>query len=160
MGLRSGRDSRSIFRIHAHALLFTVKPSKYKGIRRFYTQVWICTKMHENAWKWPNVGKMLGKKLGVFVVKIRVSYRWLGICWENSLNWPKKGSKMATLKYRVKGSSKTENSIYVRLSLGRNWLLETKTGFIVTPSNWNPEQGLPRQRTPELKILHHKLKKL
>lgn len=67
---------------------------------------------------------------------------------------------MASVKYRLKGNSNGEKSIYVRLSIGRGALLETKTGFTILPTNWNLEIGFPRRSNPELKNLFNKLKKL
>lgn len=66
---------------------------------------------------------------------------------------------MASLKYRIKGSSK-EVSIYCRLSISREKSLEVKTGFSIAPENWSLATNFPKQNSPETKRLFKDLKKL
>ena len=67
---------------------------------------------------------------------------------------------MATVKFRLKGLEKKQNSIYVYISLGRAKFFETRTGFEIQPNNWNEKAGFPKQNSPANKNLNTDLKRL
>ncbi len=59
---------------------------------------------------------------------------------------------MATVKFRV--LHKTENAqIYIRFSIDRNNIFQTKTGKIINPKYWSVKTSRPIQTQPEYKIL-------
>ena len=59
---------------------------------------------------------------------------------------------MATVKFRV--LHKTENAqIYIRFSIDRNNVFQTKTGKIINPKYWSVKTSRPIQTQPEYKIL-------
>jgi integrase len=66
---------------------------------------------------------------------------------------------MATIKYRIKGSSRNQ-SIYLKLSLGRNKVYEKKTGLSINKNDWSNETSLPKQNIAKNKKLGNDLKKL
>jgi integrase len=66
---------------------------------------------------------------------------------------------MASLKYRIKGSSK-DVTIYVRFSVSRESIFEVKTGFSIDPTNWSSTTNLPKQNSAATKLLYNNLKKL
>lgn len=66
---------------------------------------------------------------------------------------------MATVKFRV--LHKTENAqIYVRFSIDRNNIFQTKTGKIINPKYWSVKTSRPIQTQPEYKILSIELNEL
>lgn len=66
---------------------------------------------------------------------------------------------MATIKFRLR--TKTENSpIYVRFSISRNQVFETKSGFTINSNKWSFENAKPKQGNAENKILQTKLNDL
>ena len=66
---------------------------------------------------------------------------------------------MATVKFRV--LHKTENAqIYVRFSIDRNNIFQTKTGKIINPKYWSVKTSRPIQTQPEYKILTTELNEL
>jgi len=67
---------------------------------------------------------------------------------------------MASLKYRIKSSTKKEVSIYLRLSISRNNLLEVKSGFSVQPESWSKTTNFPKQNSANNKLIYKELKKL
>jgi hypothetical protein len=80
---------------------------------------------------------------------------------------------MATVKFRLHKTTNEEVNIYTYLSLGKNNLIETKTGFTINPKNWKctserkdkndktikPKKpvGLPKQNIAETKKLHNNI---
>lgn len=68
---------------------------------------------------------------------------------------------MATVRYRIRSaSSSKESSVYLRFNQGRGVNLEVKTGFTISKSLWSDANKMPKQTTPETKILFRDLKKL
>lgn len=66
---------------------------------------------------------------------------------------------MATVKFRV--LHKTENAqIYIRFSIDRNNVFQTKTGKIINPKYWSVKTSRPIQTQPEYKILSIELNEL
>lgn len=66
---------------------------------------------------------------------------------------------MATIKYRLKGKAQNQ-SIYLKLSIGRNKVYEKKTGFSINRNDWSKETDLPKQNIAENKKLGNNLRKL
>lgn len=67
---------------------------------------------------------------------------------------------MASVKYRIKGSSNKKLSIYVRLSISRDQLLEVKTGFSIHPESWSASGNFPKQNSTANRFIYSDLKKL
>ena len=67
---------------------------------------------------------------------------------------------MASLKFRIKSSTKKEVSIYVRLSISRDRLLEVKSGFSIHPDSWSTSSNFPKQNSTTNKLIYKELKKL
>lgn len=66
---------------------------------------------------------------------------------------------MATVKFRLR--TKTDNSqIYIRFSISRNQVFETKTGHTIDANRWSFENAKPKQNNAENKILSGKLRDL
>ncbi|MBE2272740.1 MAG: phage integrase SAM-like domain-containing protein [Flavobacteriales bacterium] len=66
---------------------------------------------------------------------------------------------MATIKYRLK--TKTENAqIYIRFSISRTQVFETKTGLSIDHNNWSTTTGFPKQNNPQNKNLKSDLEEL
>lgn len=66
---------------------------------------------------------------------------------------------MATIQFRLRSKANKNVSINVRLSIDRNNVFEIKTGFTIHPKDWS-DKNLPKQTTPENKLLSSDLKKL
>lgn len=66
---------------------------------------------------------------------------------------------MATILYRLRSKANKNVSIKVRLSLNRENVFELNTGFTIHPKDWS-DKNLPKQTTPENKLLSSDLKKL
>lgn len=68
---------------------------------------------------------------------------------------------MASIKFRLRSSADKNVSIKVRLILGRGKQdLEVNTGFSINPKDWSESTNLPKQNSPENKIIFNNLKKL
>ena len=75
---------------------------------------------------------------------------------------------MASIKFRLRSNANKNVSIKVYTSLGRGNMIEVSTGFTINPKDWNtpdkdnPKKGdnLPKQNTPENKVIFNNLKKL
>ena len=67
---------------------------------------------------------------------------------------------MASLKFRIKSSIKKEVSIYLRLSISRDRLLEVKSGFFIHPDSWSTSSNFPKQNSTTNKLIYKDLKKL
>ncbi len=67
---------------------------------------------------------------------------------------------MATIQFRLRSKANKNVSIKIRVSLGRSNDLELSTGFSVNPKDWSEKTNLPKQTTPENKLLSNNLKKL
>lgn len=68
---------------------------------------------------------------------------------------------MATIKFRLKSKvEKKGKTIYVYLSNGRGNMFEVKSGFSITPQDWNIKSGFPKQNNPTNKNIHSDLKTL
>ena len=67
---------------------------------------------------------------------------------------------MASLKFRIKSSTKKEVSIYLRLSISRDRLLEVKSGFSIQPDSWSTSSNFPKQNSVTTKLIYKELKKL
>lgn len=66
---------------------------------------------------------------------------------------------MATVKFRV--LHKTENAqIYIRFSINRENVFQTKTGKIINPKYWSVKTSRPIQTKPEYKLLSAELNDL
>jgi len=85
--------------------------------------------------------------------------KWLGKGWENYstpyffiyLCYVQKFKTMATVKFRLK--AKTDNSqIFLRFSISRNQVFETKTGLTVNFKDWSNEKSQIKQTKAENKI--------
>jgi integrase len=70
-----------------------------------------------------------------------------------------KVQKMATIQYRLRSKTNKNVSIKIRLSLNRENVFELNTGFTIHPKDWS-DKNLPKQTTPENKLLSSDLKKL
>ena len=66
---------------------------------------------------------------------------------------------MASLKFRLRGSSK-EATVYLRLSISRNAMFETKTGFVIDSSLWSTTTNFPKQNSSSTRLIYNNLKKL
>jgi integrase len=66
---------------------------------------------------------------------------------------------MATLKFVLQGKSETVN-IYARYSVKSKVILYRKTGFVVSPKNWDDKTGHPTGKADAIKNLKIKLEKL
>lgn len=67
---------------------------------------------------------------------------------------------MATIQFRLRSKVNKNVSIKVRLSIDRNNVFELNTGFSINPKDWSETNNLPKQTTPENKLLSSDLKKL
>lgn len=67
---------------------------------------------------------------------------------------------MATIQFRVRSKANKNVSIKVRLSIDRNNVFELNTGFSINPKDWSKTNNLPKQTSPENKLLSSDLKKL
>ena len=75
---------------------------------------------------------------------------------------------MASIKFRLRSKANKNVSIKVYTSLGRDNFIEVSTGFTINPKDWNtpdkdnPKKGdnLPKQNSPENKVIFNNLKKL
>jgi integrase len=67
---------------------------------------------------------------------------------------------MASIKFRIKGSSKKGATIYMRLSISRDNLIEIKSGFSIHPDSWSTTTSYPKQNSANTKLLFNELKKL
>ncbi|WP_026914220.1 tyrosine-type recombinase/integrase [Christiangramia portivictoriae] len=54
---------------------------------------------------------------------------------------------MATVKYRIRGKSKQNTSIYIYLSTGRGNFVEVASGFSVNPKDWSTTNNKPKQNS-------------
>jgi integrase len=66
---------------------------------------------------------------------------------------------MATIQFRLRSKANKNVSIKIRVSNGRSLELEMNTGFSINPKDWS-DKNLPKQTTPENKLLSNNLKKL
>ncbi|HEX8270297.1 MAG TPA: phage integrase SAM-like domain-containing protein [Flavobacterium sp.] len=66
---------------------------------------------------------------------------------------------MATIKFLLQSSSERAQ-IYVRLSISQHKSLKKKTGFFISPADWNQSASRPKQTGADNKILSLNLKKL
>jgi len=64
---------------------------------------------------------------------------------------------MATIKFRLKGNDQNQ-TIYLRLSLGRDKVYEKKTGFSINKNDWSKKY--PKQNTAQNKKFGNDLRKL
>ncbi len=69
-------------------------------------------------------------------------------------------SKMATVKYRIRGKGNENVSIYIYLSTGRGNFIETNSGFTVKPKDWSKATKRPKQNTASNKVTFSKLNTL
>lgn len=67
---------------------------------------------------------------------------------------------MATVKYRIRGKSKQNTSIYIYLSTGRGNFVEVASGFTVNPKNWSKTTNKPKQNSEENRKTFSDLNKL
>ena len=81
---------------------------------------------------------------------------------------------MASIKFTLKSKAKKNVTIYTRVSINRKNVFELNTGFTINPEDWSfaptptkeepkkksQSRGLPKQNTPENKILYGSLNKL
>jgi hypothetical protein len=66
---------------------------------------------------------------------------------------------MASIQFRLRSKSNKNVSIKVRVINGRSLQLEMNTGFSINPKDWS-DKDLPKQNSPENKVLSNNLKKL
>ena len=66
---------------------------------------------------------------------------------------------MATVTFLLQSTINPAN-IYVRLSINRKTIFKRKTGYVINPTYWSKETGLPNQKEVEVKQLRIDLKKL
>ncbi|MEZ4876383.1 MAG: site-specific integrase [Flavobacterium sp.] len=66
---------------------------------------------------------------------------------------------MASVQFRLRSKANKFVSIKIRVSNGRSLELEMNTGFSINPKDWS-DKDLPKQNTPENKLLSNNLKKL
>jgi integrase len=72
-----------------------------------------------------------------------------------------KVQKMAKVQFRLRSKANKNVSIKVRLSINRENVFETNTGFTINPKDWSTETNLPKQKnTTEIKQVTNNLKKL
>ncbi|SCY25629.1 tyrosine-type recombinase/integrase [Flavobacterium caeni] len=67
---------------------------------------------------------------------------------------------MASISFRVRSKANKKAAIKIRVSIDRQNVFETNTGFSIHPKNWSSETGLPKQTTAENKQIQSNLKKL
>lgn len=67
---------------------------------------------------------------------------------------------MATVSFRLRSSLNKYVSIYVYLSLGRNEMHQSKTGFMINPKDWNSKRNKPKLNSAENKKTFSALIKL
>jgi integrase len=68
---------------------------------------------------------------------------------------------MAKVQFRLRSKANKNVSIKVRLSLNRENVFETNTGFTINPKDWSIETDLPKQKNvTEIKQVTNNLKKL
>ena len=67
---------------------------------------------------------------------------------------------MATVAYRIRSNANKDVSIYVYLSLGRDKMVQCKTGFVINPKDWSDSTKKPKQNTAINKKVFNDLKKL
>ena len=93
---------------------------------------------------------MVGQRLGNFVKRITkfITFELFKV------------QKMATIQFRLRSKANKNVSIKVRLSIDRNNVFELNTGFTIHPKDWSETNNLPKQTTPENKLLSSDLKKL
>lgn len=66
---------------------------------------------------------------------------------------------MASVQFRIRSKANKNVSIKIRVSNGRSLELEMNTGFSINPKDWG-DKDLPKQNSPENKLLSNNLKKL
>ena len=66
---------------------------------------------------------------------------------------------MASVQFRLRSKANKNVSIKIRVSNGRSLELEMNTGFSINPKDWS-DKDLPKQNSPENKLLSNSLKKL
>lgn len=66
---------------------------------------------------------------------------------------------MASIKFLLQSKS-DKAQIYIRLSLSKTQSLKKKTGFGINSKDWSEATNLPKQNSPENKVLSNQLKKL
>jgi integrase len=67
---------------------------------------------------------------------------------------------MASVQFRLRSKANKNVSVKIRVSNGRDFQVEVNTGFSVNPKDWSEKNNLPKQNTPDNKILSNNLKKL
>ena len=67
---------------------------------------------------------------------------------------------MATVNYRLRKVKNEKHPILVYLSLGRNNVIQVKTGFIINPKDWSTSTKRPKQNIDTNKSLFNDLLKL
>ena len=67
---------------------------------------------------------------------------------------------MATIQFRLRSKVNKNVSIKIRLSINRDNVFELNTGFTINPKDWSEATNLPKQNSPENKLLSNNLKKL
>ncbi|MCM8568879.1 site-specific integrase [Gramella jeungdoensis] len=67
---------------------------------------------------------------------------------------------MATVKYRIRGKSKQNTSIYIYLSTGRGNFVEVASGFTVNSKDWSKTTNKPKQNSEENRKTFSDLNKL
>jgi integrase len=72
----------------------------------------------------------------------------------------KKAKQMATVQFRLRSKANKNVSIKVRVSINRNTVIESNTGFSINPKFWSDTTHLPIQNTTENKLIYKDLKKL
>lgn len=67
---------------------------------------------------------------------------------------------MATVKFRLRSKANKMVSIYVYLSLGRNEMYQTTSGFSIMPKDWSTKTEKPIQNSEANRLIHSELSKL
>lgn len=67
---------------------------------------------------------------------------------------------MATVRFRLRSKANKMVSIYVYLSLGRNEMYQTTSGFSITPKDWSSKAEKPLQNSEANRLIHSELSKL
>lgn len=69
---------------------------------------------------------------------------------------------MAKVRFKIRGNSDKETSVYVRLYSGKEYDLQIRTGFTVHPKDWDKQNHMPivRRNNPKLKNLEAHLQTL